>query len=92
MIFECFLTKSEELFESLVNRAVELYDEHKHLDRPEFFKTATINDAKYKLSGSIARNLYNGATLQDAIERAKKDMVIKRNMSKMEIPLWRFDV
>ena len=90
-IFEYFMKECETLYNDIVRMGIELYEQFKHLDRKGFFANSYISDDKYKIAGSLARNLYLGMNLQDALERIKKDLLIKRNISRMGIPLWRYD-
>jgi len=90
-IFEYFMKECETLYNDIVRMGIELYEQFKHLDRKGFFANSYISDEKYKIAGSLARNLYLGMTMQDALERIKKDLLIKRNISRMGIPLWRYD-
>lgn len=90
-IFEYFMNECETLYTDIVSLGKNLYEENKHLDRKDFFSTAIIKDPKYVIAGSLARHLYLGTSMHDALELIKRDLLIKRNISRMGIPLWRYD-
>lgn len=90
-IFEYFMQESEHLYNEIVHMGISLYEQHKHLDRKDFFNNAIIDDEKYKIAGVLARHLYNGCSVSEALDKIRHNLLIKRNISSMGIPKWSYD-
>lgn len=91
---EFFIDKCETLYHNIISQGFDLYDNHKHLDRKDFFSELKLKDSTevYSLSFSLAKNLYLGKTRQDAIEHLKEQLLIDRKMSRLGIKEWSYNV
>lgn len=90
-IFEYFLEQCDDLYKHIIQMGLELYELNKHIERKEYFHNIKVTDRRYKMAGVIAANLYNGELMPSIVERLKGEMLKRKNISRMGIPLWRYD-
>ena len=89
--FEFLLEKCDTLYKSIVHLGIELYENNKHLDRKDYFPAIAIADEKYKLSRTIATQLYNGVDIHQIMEQVKDSMLQRKNITRLGITQWSYD-
>lgn len=88
LFLEEYLKKSRELYDGIVNDGIDYYENNKHLDRPEFFKKVVSNDPIDSHSCNLAKNLYNGVSMEKALDKLHEKFTERKTISRLGITKW----